>query len=64
MKYLSDKKNELEKQFNELELQKTNLSNQISQITIEQLRLQGAFKLIEEMEKIDLSDIVESDTTQ
>lgn len=45
------KKEELEKKFSELEKKRIEMSNQVQEIAKEQIRLQGEFRLIDELSK-------------
>jgi hypothetical protein len=44
-----DKKSELETAFNNLEAEKTQLNERLNEITASQLKLQGAFNLLNEL---------------
>jgi predicted nuclease with TOPRIM domain len=48
------KKEELTEKFNELEKKKVIFIQSLKEVEAEQLRLQGAFKLLEELEKSEV----------
>lgn len=48
LKSLNDKKSELENAFNSLEAEKQELNKRVNEITTEQLKVQGAYSLVEE----------------
>lgn len=48
LKSLNDKKSELETAFNSLEAEKQEHTKRINDITIEQLKIQGAYSLVDE----------------
>lgn len=51
LKQLNEKKSELENAFNTLEAEKQELTKRINEITTEQLKVQGAYSLVDEQIK-------------
>lgn len=51
LKQLNDKKAELEIAFNNLEEEKRQLSKRVDEITTEQVKIQGAYSLVDEQIK-------------
>lgn len=51
LKQLNEKKSELENAFNTLEAEKQELTKRIDQVNTEQVKIQGAYSLVEEQIK-------------
>lgn len=51
LKQLNEKKSELENAFNTLEAEKQELTKRINQVNTEQVKIQGAYSLVEEQIK-------------
>lgn len=51
LKQLNEKKSELENAFNTLETEKQELTKRVNEINTEQIKLQGAYSLVDEQIK-------------